>query len=325
MHRIPSRRPPADILHILPEILPDRHARAWACNVTEDRVGGLSENRANSSDAGQGQLCGPAPSRRYRRCRSPWTETAPFLPPDREAPAGPRIAPASHPWFYARSPRHGVGTSVPADAAADDRRTSRQSLAPINWRPRYSSQSVVAACRPSSPCSRRRISNTRPESLSTRQEYIRSARWSLLRSAVGPYHSRHSAFPRPPGRAQCVRALSAAPAAGARAVSDWVCPPVCGRLADRYQYRRLRPHRVRPLPHGRRPSRVSPISPVALSRAVRFCGCAAPPAVRATNSGTCPFRHSRAAVARITRARSYVTPAHLAAVCWDPGAAPFPA
>ena len=204
MHRRRSRRPPADSLCILPETSPDRRAIAWACSRTRSPDDAHLRHTARSVRSGQREACGPAPSRWYRRCRSPWNSTAPSSSTGTKDRAVPRTAPSSRPWFCARCRCHAARTSSPAGAAAGGRPISPRSLAPISSLPPCSSRSVAAAWWRSSPCSRRRTSGKRPESPSSRRECIRSVRWSLPQSAAGPCRSRHSASPPRPGRERFV-------------------------------------------------------------------------------------------------------------------------
>ena len=221
MHRRRSRRPPADTLCILPEISPDRRAIAWACSRTRSPDDEHLRHTARSARSWQREVCGPAPSRWYRRCRSPWSSTAPSSSTGTKDRAVPRTAPSSRPWFCARCRCHAARTSSPAGAAVGGRPISPRSLAPISSLPPCSSRSVAAAWWRSSPCSRRRTSGKRPESPSSRRECIRSVRWSLPRSAAGPCRSQRSASPPRPGRERFVPASDAAPEVAARRVSGF--------------------------------------------------------------------------------------------------------
>ncbi len=279
MHRRRSRRPPADTLCILPEISPDRRAIAWACSRTRSPDGEHLRHTARSARSWQREVSGPAPSRWYRRCRSPWNSTAPSSSTDTKDRAIPRTAPSSRPWFCARSRCRAARTSSPAGAAAGGRPISPRSLAPISSLPPCSSRSVAAAWWRSSPCSRRRTSDKRPESPSSRRECIRSVRWSLPRSAAGPCRSLAMLF----RLGQVVNDAFALqmPRQGCRpprfglGVSFGLAP-----LPHRHRgHRRPRRSRIR-LPHSA-PARPPRTAPVALSTTAHSCGCAAPPAVRA--------------------------------------------
>ena len=194
MRRRRSRRPPADTLCILPEISPGRRAIAWACSRTRSPDDEHLRHTARSARSWQREVFGPAPSRWYRRCRSPWSSTAPSSSTGTKDRAVPRTAPSSRPWFCARSRCHAARTSSPAGAAAGGRPISPRSLAPTSSLPPCSSRSAAAAWWRSSPCSRRRTSGKRPESPSSRRECIRSVRWSLPQSAAGPCRSRAQCF-----------------------------------------------------------------------------------------------------------------------------------
>src|SRR6266568_6019365 len=154
-------------------------ALASACSHRPLPDGEHRPHTARSARSAQTEACDPAPSRRYRRFQSPWTQTALSLTPDTEERAVRPPMATNRPSSCARYSRPAARRSFPAGAAVDDRRTWIQSPAPASWLRPCSSLSVAAACPPFSPCSRSRTSAAHPRSPSTRPECIRSVRWSL--------------------------------------------------------------------------------------------------------------------------------------------------